>query len=122
VVASQSSESDTIENSPDNLSVRDGKNYQHILPYHHHSPIVIPNVNFVANGHPYKITVNNKDIKPSNNQHPSIIINPTNSPVTWITNTWGFNGRPVNIFSYTASRYFGGRRRRVGQWGQVVLG
>lgn len=94
---------------------RAGRQYQHFpissfLPALHHSAILRPNINYLANGHPYKITVNDKELKPSTTTRPSTIINHTNSPVTWIMNTWGFNGQPVNIFSYPARRqeYWGG--------------
>ena len=101
--------------------------YHNILPSYHHSPVIMPSINFIANGHPYKITVNNKEVKPSTMPQPPSIPNPTNSPITWITNTWGFNGQPVNIFSYPAGAqsYWAGPRRGVGhlgQWGMVRLG
>ena len=99
---------------------RDVRQYQyhHILPTHHHQPIFMPNINWVANGHPYKITVNNKEMKPSINPLSPTIINRANSPITWITNIWGFNGQPVNILSYPES----GRKYWAGPVGEREVG
>ena len=109
----------------DNKNSRDERQYpyHHIIPTHHHPPIFMHNINWVANGHPYKITVNNKEMKPSTNPLSPTITNPTNSPITWITNTWGFNGQPVNILSYPASaqNYWAGQRRGAAQGGRGRL-
>ena len=93
---------------------RDVRQYQyhHILPTHHHQPIFMPNINWVANGHPYRIIVNNKEIKPSNNPLSTTITNPINSPITWITNT----------YPASSQNYWAGQRRGAGQWGRGRLG
>jgi len=74
--------------------------------YKPHRPSPVHHFNFVANGHPYKITVNNKELQPKL-QAPSPTTKPdkphkkaTNSPITWISSPIGFNGIPVNIISY----------------------
>ena len=76
-----------------------------LIPTHHHPHSLTHNINYLANGRPYKITVNNKQLVPSITPLPTTITNQANSPVTWITNTWGFNGQPVNIFSHPARGY-----------------
>merc|ERR1719362_70357 len=73
-------------------------------------PSPVHHFNFVANGHPYKITVNNKELQPRlplttpDTQSPAKpnkpAKKPVNSPITWITSPIGFNGIPVNIISY----------------------
>ena len=100
-------------------SPRAGRQYQYhpIVPPYHHSPIIFPNTNFIANGQPFKITVNDKELKPSKNFF-TPITSSTSSPITWITSSWGFNGQPVKILSYPGgvSNYLAGPRRGVGRW------
>ena len=100
-------------------SPRAGRQYQYhpIVPPYHHSPILYPNINFIANGQPFKITVNDKELKPSKNFF-TPITSSTSSPITWITSSWGFNGQPVKILSYPGgvNNYLAGPRRGVGRW------
>merc|ERR1711997_483120 len=80
--------------------------YRFPFIYKPHRPSPVHHFNFVANGHPYKITVNNKELQPklppagptSKPSKPPKAA--TNSPITWIRSPLGFNGLPVNIISY----------------------
>merc|ERR1711997_982330 len=80
--------------------------YRFPFLYKPHRPSPVHHFNFVANGHHYKITVNNKELQPklppaTPTSKPSKPPKPaTNSPITWISSPLGFNGIPVNIISY----------------------
>ena len=73
--------------------------------YDHHfsflqqpSAILVPSgLNFLVNGLPYQITVNGNKLEPQPNYHPAYVVNPTDSPVTWVSGSWGLNGRPINL-------------------------
>merc|ERR1712038_876527 len=90
------------------LCLTDGlPRYRFPFIYKPHRPSPVHHFNFVANGHPYKITVNNKELQPklppaSPTSKPSKPLKhqATNSPITWIRSPLGFNGLPVNIISY----------------------
>merc|ERR1712038_2148646 len=82
------------------LCLTDGlPRYRFPFIYKPHRPSPVHHFNFVANGHPYKITVNNKELQPrlpapaaadKPNKGPSKPA--ANSPITWITSPLGFNG------------------------------
>merc|ERR1711936_1343924 len=78
--------------------------YRFPFLYKPHRPSPVHHFNFVANGHPYKITVNNKELQPKlpapTSKPSKPPVKATNSPITWISSPLGFNGIPVNIISY----------------------
>ena len=71
-------------------------------------------LSFIANGLPYQITVNDKKLEPRPVSIPAYVVNPINSPVTWISGSWGLNGRPVDIKVWPGSK--------SPSWGSVHLG
>ena len=69
------------------------------------SSVLVPqSLRFIANGLPYQITVNDKKLEPRPVSIPAYVVNPINSPVTWISGSWGLNGRPVDIKVWPGSK------------------
>ena len=78
------------------------------------SRILVPGLGFVSNGLPYQITVNAKKMEPQPFSIPAYVLSPVNSPVTWISGSWGLNGRPFNMQGWSGSK--------SQSWGPVHLG
>ena len=87
------------------------------VSYHYSSRVHRPNVNFVANGRPFKVLVNPREHQqqpPTTTRAPhtttmvatttptSAPIAPTNSPLIWLTNRFFFNGLPHSLVSLPA--------------------
>ena len=83
------------------------------VSYHYSSRVHRPNVNFVANGRPFKVLVNPKDHQKqpptttrapltttlATTSHSSPPTAPTNSPLIWLTNRFFFNGLAHSLVS-----------------------
>ena len=78
------------------------------------SILVPPGLSFITNGLPYQITVNDKKLEPKPMTIPAYVVNPINSPVTWISGSWGLNGRPINMQRWQRSNSKGSRPIHLG--------
>ena len=83
--------------------------------YRHHRPslTVYPPVNFIANGKPTKIFVNNKEFTPrpslvqpaEGSKDDDIKLTATSSPITWLPGRYAFNGLPGSFVYLPVAPY-----------------
>jgi len=85
--------------------------------YYVRKPFIRPPVNYVSNGRPFKVLVNDKQLLVSSTASPSTVTTTTTAttttapnnttteqggPLTWLAGRFPFNGIPMNLFHFPA--------------------